>query len=129
VRTNNGVRAACALGLFFFGLALGGCTSRDPASIAEAADRAAGGGLFRWLAAHDPSALVLVNVDAPTARAVAPDAHVRVARSIKDGCRIALAGHALLAARVAYGTQERQLADDCGYGLFRDDVTIVVAPR
>jgi hypothetical protein len=129
VRTNNGVRAACALGLFFFSSALGGCGSRDPATVAEAADRAAGGGLFRWLAAHDPSALVVVNVDAPTARAVAPDAHVRVARSIKDGCRIALAGHALLAARVAYGTQERQLADDCGYGLFRDDVTIVVAPR
>jgi hypothetical protein len=129
VRRNIGVRAAYALGLFLFSAALASCGPRDPASVADAADRAAGGGVFRWLAAHDPSALVVVNVDAPTARAVAPDARVRVARSVKDGCRIALAGHALLAARVAYGTQERQLADDCGYGLFRDEATIVVAPR
>ncbi len=129
MRRDYRVRAAFALGLFLCNASLGGCGARDPASVAEAADRAAGGGVFRWLAAHDPSALVVVDVDAATARAVAPDAHVRVARSVKDGCRIALAAHALLAARVAYGTQERQFADDCGYGLFRDAETIVVAPR
>jgi hypothetical protein len=128
VRSNSAVRAAFALGLFFLGV-LPGCAPRDPASVAAAADRAAGGGVFSWLAAHDPSALVVVGVDAPTARAVAPDARVQVARSVRDGCRLALARHALLAARVAYGTQDRQLADDCGYGLFRDAATIVVAPR
>jgi hypothetical protein len=118
-----------ALGLFSFSASLTGCAARDPGAVAAAADRSAGGGVFGWLAAHDPSALVVVNVDPQTAREVAPDARVTFARDVKSGCRLALARHALLAARAAYGTPERQLADDCGYGLFRDAATIVVAPR
>jgi hypothetical protein len=117
------------LGLFLLSLSASGCSSRDPVAIAKSADAIAGGALFAWLAAHDPSALVVVGVDPATARAVAPDARVRVAPNAKSGCRRALASHALLAARAPRGTAERASAEDCGYALFHDDVTIVVAPR
>ncbi len=121
-------RAALPLGLFFYA-ALAACARPDPAQLARAADSRSGGGVFTWLAEHDPSALVVVGVDPATARAVSPDARVILARDVKSGCRRALAQHALLAARVANGSNERQLADDCGFALFRDDATIVVAPR
>jgi hypothetical protein len=110
-------------------IAIHGCVPRDPAAIAASADAAAGGGVFRWLAAYDPSALVVVGVDPTIARAVAPDARVLVEPDVKSGCRRALAGHALLAARASHGSAARAVAEDCGYALFHDDRTLVVAPR
>ena len=130
VRTNIRVRAAFWLGLFLLcGTGTVGCGSKDPATLAKTADDAAGTGIYLWLAQHDPSALVVVGVDTTTARAVAPDARVEVAPDVSRGCKRALAVHALLAARVAKGSRERDRADDCGFGLFRDDASIVIAPR
>ncbi len=130
VRANFRARAAFRLGLFFScSAAIAGCGTRDPEVVAKAADARAGTGLYAWLARHDPSSIVLVGVDPETTRAVAPDARIEIATDVTTGCKRALAVHALLAARVAKGSTQRDRADDCGFGLFRDDAGIVIAPR
>jgi len=110
-------------------LLLAACAARDPHQVARVADDAYGGGLYTWLADHDPSALVVEGLDPGTVQTVAPDAHVEVALNVADGCRTAREHHAMFVARAATRTPQRDLAEDCGVRLYHDDQTIVVVPR
>ena len=109
---------------------LSACGPRDAHAVARTADEAGGFGVYTWLADHDPSALVVDGLDPELAQAAAPDARtVEVATNAADGCRLARDRHALFAVRAAKHTAQRDQAEDCGFALFHDDLTLVVAPR
>ena len=106
-----------------------GCAPKEPHAVAVAADAKSKLGIYEWLADHDPSAVLVVGLDPATVRAVAPNARVLAGSSAASGCARARREHALLADLAPARTPERDRADDCGYALYRDDGSVVVAPR
>jgi hypothetical protein len=119
------------LGLFScVAFAFSGCAPKTPAAIAAAADRAEGVGIYTWLAEHDPSALVVVDLDAQTVRAVAPSARTFATATTADtGCALARRSHALLVIHAEARTPKRDRANDCGFAIYTDPHSLVVAPQ
>lgn len=93
------------------------------------ADARAGVGVYAWLWDHDPSGLAVVGIDPATAHRFAPDARIRTASASARDCARALREHLLIAALARTNTPARRRLEDCGYALYRDDGSIVVAPR
>jgi hypothetical protein len=125
-RRLNRTRAALRLA-FFCAAACSGCANPRPADLAERADAARGTLVFRWLAAHNPSAVVAWHIAPSVVQAIVPNARVSAAAS--RPCAQAKAEHALLLLVVPDGGPGRDEAEDCGFALERDQGAIIVAPR
>jgi hypothetical protein len=126
-RRLNRARAATLRLAFLCAAACSGCTNPSPAELAERADHAHGTLVFRWLAGHDPSAIVAWRIAPSVVAAIVPNAHVSAASS--RPCAQAKAEHALLLLVVPDGGPGRDEAEDCGFALERDRGAIIVAPR
>jgi hypothetical protein len=116
-----------AIGLALLGPPLAGCARHDASASAERADVTYHTGIFTWLAAHDPSAVVLWHVPIEVVREIAPDARLSIAGS--EPCREARHAQALLLlVASASDATERGRAEDCGFAVVRDGGGLVVAP-
>jgi hypothetical protein len=116
-------------GSLFCCVALAACAPVDTHALAREDDRRAGTRIFSWLVDHEPSAVVVWHGSTESVRALLPTSRIEPAIATKV-CRQAARDHALLLlVEPRSATDDRNVAEDCGFALDRDAGAIIVAPR
>jgi hypothetical protein len=127
VRLVPKARVASALGLFAFAIAA--CAPTDLHARAREDDRRDATGVFTWLVDHEPSTVVAWHVPVDEVQGVLPQSRIVAAAQTKV-CQQSARAHALLLlVEGSQTTHDRDIAEDCGFALYRDEGAIVVAPR